>query len=199
MNLTQWLRNTFNGLLDCIAAFLLSLGLKPNQVTLLGLAGNIVAAVFIALGNLTVGGFLVLLMGPIDALDGAMARLRGEPTLYGSFVDSVTDRYSEFFIFGGLMVYFYTVDDPFSCLLVFLAVAGSVLVSYVRAKAEAVGFNVKDGLLTRVERYLVMVPSLIFARPQIALWIIGVLGNMTALQRILSVRKQAKLQDKRKE
>lgn len=195
MNLTELLRNTFGKLLEGIASFLNNLGLKPNQVTLFGLVGNILASVFIALGSLQLGGILVLLMGPIDALDGAMARMRGEPTNYGAFVDSVTDRYSELFILGGLMYYYFHRSDALSCFLVFLATAGSVLVSYVRARAESVGFQANSGLLTRVERYLVMAPALLFQRPDIALWIISIFGNLTALQRIWSVRAQAKQQE----
>jgi CDP-diacylglycerol--glycerol-3-phosphate 3-phosphatidyltransferase len=190
--LTDLLRIWFKWVLDPIGGFLNKLGLTPNTLTLLGLAGNVIGAVFIARGNLLWGGLLVLLMGPIDALDGTMARLRGEPSDFGGFVDSVTDRYSELVIYGGLLYYFLLAGNETSSILVFLAAAGSVMVSYTRARAEALGFDAKVGALTRVERYLVLAPGLVFGYIEIALWIIAVLANVTALQRILHVRKQAR-------
>jgi CDP-diacylglycerol--glycerol-3-phosphate 3-phosphatidyltransferase len=138
-----------------------------------------------------IGGLFVLLMTPIDALDGTMARLRGESSDFGAFVDSVTDRYSELIIYGGLLYYFLSMGDPTGGLLVFGAAAGSVLVSYVKARAEALGYEAKVGLLTRVERYLVLAPSLVFNQLLVGLAIIAVFANITALQRIWHVRSQA--------
>ncbi|MDX1438041.1 MAG: CDP-alcohol phosphatidyltransferase family protein, partial [Anaerolineales bacterium] len=102
LTLTDRFRRTFKGILDPIAAFFNRLGLTPNTMTLIGLAGNTVGAFFLARGQMTIGGLFIFLMGPVDALDGTMARLRGESGVYGAFVDSVTDRYSELVIFGGL-------------------------------------------------------------------------------------------------
>lgn len=188
---TDILRLRFKGVLDPVAIFLNHLGVYPNTVTIFGLLGNTVGAALIAMGNVSLGGLLVLLMGPIDALDGTMARLRGESSRFGAFVDSVTDRYSELVILLGLLVYYLRLDDWLACGLVYLAAAGSVLVSYVKARAEAVGFEVKIGVLTRVERYLVLAPFLLIGKPIIALWILAVLANFTAVQRIWYVRKQA--------
>ena len=185
------LRIWFKWFLDPVAGFLNRLGLMPNTITLLGLTGTTVGAVFVAMGNLLVGGLIILISVPIDALDGSMARLRGMPTDFGAFVDSVTDRYGELAIFGGLMYYFAMQGDGLSTLGTFLATAGSVLVSYTKARAESLGFTAKTGILTRVERYLVLAPGLIFGQPVIAVWIIAVLANITALQRILHVRQQA--------
>lgn len=190
--LTDYLRVHLQHLLDPLGAFLNRLGIQPNTVTLLGLAGNLVGAIFLAQGQLRVGGLIVLLMGPIDALDGVMARLRDEPSDFGGFVDSVTDRYSELTILGGLMLYYLHQADPLMPALVFAAAAGSVLVSYVRARGEALGFAVKGGVLTRVERYLVLGPSLLLRIPAVGVGIIALLANITALQRILIVRRQAR-------
>ncbi len=190
-SLSDFLRVTFKGILDPIAMFLNRLGLYPNTVTILGLVGNIIGAAFIATGNMTIGGIIVLVMGPVDALDGTMARLRGMSSQFGAFVDSVTDRYSEIIILGGVFIYFMQQQDWLSCLLVYLAVSGSVLVSYVKARAEGVGYKANVGMLTRVERYLVLAPCLVISQPQIAMWIIAILANFTALQRIWHVRRQA--------
>jgi len=188
---TDFLRVVFKNVIDPIAAFLNRVGLKPNTVTLSGLIGHTVAAYLIARGEITWGGLLILVMAPVDALDGAMARLRGEPSKFGAFIDSVTDRYSELVLFGGLLVYFLTQNYWLGCGLVYLAAAGSVMVSYTRARAETLGFDGKIGLLSRVERYIILIPSLIFNVPVYGLGIIAVLANFTAVQRIWSVRKQA--------
>lgn len=189
---TDWMRARFKGVLDPVAAFLNRLGLMPNTVTLIGLAGNLVGAYFLARGFFLVGGLLVLVMGVIDALDGTMARLRGERSDFGAFVDSVTDRYSELLIFGGLLIYYSLHDNLWMAIMTFGAAAGSVLVSYVRSRAESLGFQAKVGLLTRMERYLVLAPSLLFGVPWFGITVIAILGNATAFQRILAVRRQAR-------
>lgn len=189
--LTDRLRSLFKWVLDPIGAFLNRLGLTPNTITILGLVGNMVGAFFLAKGNMLWGGLMVLIMWPIDALDGTMARLRGEPSDFGGFVDSVTDRYSELVIYGALLFYFLGQGDTLAAMLVFAAASGSILVSYTRAKAEGLGFDAKIGALTRVERYFVLAPGLIFNFPIIAMWIIAILANFTALQRIWYVRQQA--------
>lgn len=191
ISFTDRMRSLFKWLLDPIGAFLNGLGLTPNAMTMFGLLGNVVGAFFIASGNIFMGGLLVLVMWPIDALDGTMARLRGEPSDFGAFVDSVTDRYSELVIFGGLLYYFVSQGDLLASMLVFLSASGSVLVSYTRARAEALGYSAKIGALTRVERYLVLAPGLVFNIPLVSMWIIAILANFTALQRILYVRGQA--------
>jgi len=188
---TDLMRVMFKGILEPIARFLNRIGLKPNTVTISGLAGHAAAAYLIARGYVSWGGLLILLMAPVDALDGTMARLLGEPSAFGSFVDSVTDRYSELVLFGGLLLYFLQQQNWWGCGLVYLAAAGSILVSYTRAKAEGLGFDCKVGILTRVERYFVLVPALIFNIPMVGVGVIGLLANLTALQRILYVRKQA--------
>ena len=191
VSFTDWLRRLFKWLLDPIGRFLNRIGLTPNAVTMLGLLGSVVAALFLAQGNILWGGITVLVMWPIDALDGTMARLRGEPTEFGGFVDSVTDRYSELVIFAGLLYYFLGLGNILAVMLVFFATAGSILVSYTRARAESLGFDAKIGILTRVERYLVLVVGLIFNRPILMIWVIAIFANITALQRIWYVRQQA--------
>lgn len=191
VSLTDRLRSLFKWVVDPIAAFLNSLGLTPNTMTMFGLLGNVVAAVFIARGQIVWGGVIVLVMWPVDALDGTMARLRGEPSDFGAFVDSVTDRYSELFIFGGLLYYFALQGELLASMLVFLSASGSILVSYTRARAEGLGYNAKIGALTRVERYFVLAPGLIFNFPLVSMWILAIFANFTALQRIWYVRSQA--------
>ena len=188
---SDYLRLWFKWVLDPLGGFFNSLGLTPNTMTLLGLVGNSAGAYYLARGDMLTGGILVLLMTPIDALDGTMARLRGESSDFGAFVDSVTDRYSELIIYGGLLYHFLSLGEPLGGLLVFGAASGSVMVSYVKARAEGLGYEAKVGLLTRVERYLVLAPALVFNQLFIGLGIIALFANITALQRIWYVRRQA--------
>jgi CDP-diacylglycerol--glycerol-3-phosphate 3-phosphatidyltransferase len=189
---TDLMRIRFKGVLDPLGAFFNRIGVTPNTMTMLGLLGNIVGAWFLSQGNMFLGGVFMLICTPFDALDGTMARLRGEANEFGAFVDSVTDRYSELFILGGLLYYFTTHDDHLSTIAVYMAAAGSVLVSYVKARADSLKFDANTGILTRMERYLVIAPLLLFNLPAVAAWIVAVLANITALQRIWRVRQQAR-------
>jgi len=198
LTLTDQARRRFKVILDSIGRLLNKTGLTPNTITLVGLVGNTIGAIFLALGQIQIGGIIILIMGPVDALDGTMARLRGEPTEFGGFVDSVSDRYSELVIFGGLIYYYSTQGDPLPTILAYAAAAGSVLVSYTRARALSLGIETKVGILTRFERYLVLSPCLVLNIPMVALWILAVLANVTALQRIWDVRKKAHLGWKKK-
>ena len=162
------------------------------MITGAGLIGNLIASILIAQGFLLWGGLLALLVGPFDALDGTMARLLNESSRYGAFVDSVTDRYSEIVLYGGLLIFFIQTGSWQDAFLVFLAVIGSIMVSYIRARAESLDYSAKVGLLTRAERYLVLIPGIIIGYPRISLWILAVLTNFTAIQRFWYVRKQAR-------
>lgn len=190
--LTEHMRVWFKGVLDPIAGVLNRIGITPNAMTMLGLLMNIVAAWFLSQGQMLLGGLLVVIGGPFDALDGTMARLRGEASDFGAFVDSVTDRYSELFILGGLTYYFAQQQDWTSVLGCYIAAAGSVLVSYTKARADSLKFDANTGVLTRMERYLIMAPLLLFSLPIPAVWIVAVFANITALQRIWKVRQQAR-------
>jgi CDP-diacylglycerol--glycerol-3-phosphate 3-phosphatidyltransferase len=185
------MRIWFKWVLDPLAVFFNRIGLTPMMMTSLGLTGNFIGAYFVAQGNMTTGGLLMLISTPFDALDGHMARLRGEANEWGAFVDSVTDRYGELAILGGLLYYFANTGDVLAATITFAGAAGTVLVSYVKARAEAVGFEAKVGFLTRVERYLVLAPLLVFNQPLWAVWIIALFANFTAFQRIFYVRAQA--------
>lgn len=145
---------------------------------------------------MTWAGILLLIMGPVDAMDGALARLRHEASDWGAFVDAVTDRYSELFLFLGFLLYYIVQNNVLGILLAYLAAAGSVLVSYVKARADASRLDANVGMLTRVGRYVVLIPGLIFSGlypplAMIALAIIAVFANFTALQRIFRARQDA--------
>ena len=187
---TDWVRQIFSFILTPLAEYIVKLGIHPNTLTFSGLVGNMIGAYLLSQGNFLWGGIIILVMGPIDALDGATARAKGVITPWGAFVDSTTDRWSESVIMLGLLVHYATINATQSTVLVQLALVGSLMVSYTRARAEALGFKANVGVMTRLERYLVLAPALLFNHPEIALWIIAPLANITAVQRFLHVRKQ---------
>ena len=187
---TDWVRQIFSFVLTPLAEYIVKIGIHPNVLTFSGLVGNMIGAYFLSQGNFLWGGIIILVMGPIDALDGATARAKGVITPWGAFVDSTSDRWSESVIMLGLLVHYATINAAQSTVLVLLALVGSLMVSYTRARAEALGFKANVGVMTRLERYLVLAPALLFNHTEIALWIIAPLANITAVHRVLHVRKQ---------
>jgi CDP-diacylglycerol--glycerol-3-phosphate 3-phosphatidyltransferase len=186
------MRRRFKGVLDPVAGALIKLGLTPNAMTGLGFALSVAGAFAASQGQMPLAGVLLLIAGPFDALDGTMARLLGQPTKFGAFTDSVTDRWSEMLVFLGLLYYYLQHGDSLACILVFAATMGSVMVSYTKARAEALGFDCNVGVLTRMERYIVLAPALVLNVPLVALWLVAILANVTAIQRALYVRSQAR-------
>ncbi len=197
VTLTDRARRTFAGVLNRAARVFVRLGIHPNVMTLTGVFGNFIAAYFLAQGNWRIGGGLVIVMGAFDALDGAMARLRGESSAWGAFVDSVSDRYSELAIFFGLLWHYAQQGDAVGVTLAYVAAAGSVLVSYVRARAASLGWDVKVGVLSRFERYLVLAPTLAVGLPKLGMAIVALGAHVTALQRILYMRRMVRQSSQR--
>lgn len=174
-------------LTDPAVDLLARLGVTPNMLTAAGAAGNIGAGILAANGNFLVAGIVVLAASSLDLLDGALARATGRATDFGSVFDAVMDRVSEAAVLFGLLVYFSDRGDRTEELLIFVAVVGSILVSYVRARAEIVGLKMKDGLFTRAERVVVLAVGLMVDEATIALWILAVLASFTAVQRLAIV------------
>jgi CDP-diacylglycerol--glycerol-3-phosphate 3-phosphatidyltransferase len=187
LTFTDRMRVRFKTSLDRIGSFLLSIGLTANSITILGLAGQLIAALFLARGSFLIAGLILIFMVPFDALDGTMARLKGTTSSFGAFFDSVIDRYAELLLFGALLIYYTNQGDSLMVAMVFLAAGGSLMVSYTRARAGALGIEVKIGILTRVERYLVLIPTILLGYPDIGVVVVALLANFTALQRILFV------------
>lgn len=187
---TDLMRLRSKNILTRISAALNRMGFTPNLLTVLGLLGSAAAGVLLALGLIRWGGLVALIMVPFDALDGSLARYQNRISTFGSVLDSVLDRYSEIFLFGGLAYYYSQQNQNTVVLLALAAMAGSLMVSYVKARGEAVGYKVNVGLLSRLERMLILIPCLLFNVPIIALGVIAVLANLTAIQRLLYVKDQ---------
>lgn len=162
-------------------------GITPNTLTVVGLVLNLVVAGVLATGNLALGGLLLLAAGVFDMLDGALAKATNQTTRFGAFLDSTLDRYSEIAVFFGLLLHAQATGLLLETALIYAAAAGSLLVSYARARAEALGFDCEVGLLARPERILVLAAGLVLGYPAIALWVLAVMTNVTAVQRIVHV------------
>lgn len=187
---TAWLRKTFRGILGPITLFLARLGISANTLTLLGCLLNIAVGVVIATGHLRWGGASLILASGFDALDGSLARQAGKPTKFGAFLDSVLDRISESAIFLGIAWWYMQQGDIVAQIVTYVAIVGSLLVSYTRARAEGVGAECKVGLFTRVERCLILIVALLFKLTTPAMWLLAIGTMGTSIHRILHVYRQ---------
>ncbi len=190
--LTDRVRAWSRPILAPVADFLARLNVHPNTVSVIGFLGCVAVGVALALGWPRLAGLLLLGFGPLDAVDGLLARRSGKQSTFGAFLDSTLDRYAEIAIFGGLIYFAVFNGQNLLVLLAFLALAGSLMVSYTRARAEALGFECKVGLLTRFERLAILTLGLLVGWVEVAVFIIALLANLTALQRILHVYRSAK-------
>jgi CDP-diacylglycerol--glycerol-3-phosphate 3-phosphatidyltransferase len=173
---------------------------SPNVITMVGLLLTLVSASLIGLKLLLVAGLVLLLAGSMDILDGAVARVSGRMHRYGAFLDSTADRYGEGAIYLG-MLYLFLVrlhEDP-QVFLIAAALLGSLLVSYVRARAQSLGFTCDGGWFARPERIVVTALGLMLGQLNIGLltivlWILAIATNLTAIQRIYLVWGQHRAQ-----
>lgn len=189
---TDQLRLSFDWILKPSAQFLNRIGVQPNTLTLAGLIGTAIGAYYLSQGYFRLGAVLIGLMSLVDAFDGPLARLRGEPRNFGAFVDSVSDRYSELLIYAGLLWYsLFVQDDNWLSLAVYFASFGSVLVSYTRARAQSLGMDAKIGIFSRVERLIILGVALFFNYVFWGVAIVAVGSNLTAFRRVWHVRAEA--------
>ncbi len=162
------------------------LGISPNVLTAIGLAGTAAAATVVAFGHFWQAGLIMLGAGVFDLLDGAVARATGQDSTFGAILDAVSDRLAEFAMLLGLLVWFTAAErfDREATILIAVTISGSMLVSYVRSKAGEYGVRIREGFGTRFERVVILAIGL-FANEVVAvLWILAVLTNVTALQRL---------------
>ena len=189
---TEKCRKWFKGFGETAAAFLLKIGLTADAVTVIGCLGHIAACWLAYQGHFTWAGVLLILFAVFDLFDGTMARMStgGKGTKFGSVLDSTTDRYAEFLIFGGILLYNAAHENLVMVAVCVAAMMGSFLVPYTRAKGEIFGLDMRLGLMSRLERYIVLVVCLLIGYPNIAMIVIAVFANITAIQRLLYIRKE---------
>jgi len=192
MNLIDIRRNLAYRITDPIVEVVSKSGITPNVLTLINLALNIVAAYIIATSHFLLGGVLVLVSGLFDLLDGALARFTNQSTKFGAVLDSTVDRISEAAILCGLLIWYIPRGASLEIVLIFAALIGSFLVSYIRARAEGLGWQCQVGLFTRTERVIVLAIGLLINQIFIALCVLVVFVFITVVQRLVYLRKQAK-------
>jgi CDP-diacylglycerol--glycerol-3-phosphate 3-phosphatidyltransferase len=176
-----------------VGALIARTGLTPNQLTLLGLALNAGVGAVLASGRLQAAGLLLLVAGAFDMLDGAVARATGRVTRFGGVLDSVLDRYAEALVVGGLLLWLVRTDDgTVPVLLCYATIVGSLLVSYVRARAEGAGIPLTQGFFARPERIVALALGLLLERPVIVLWLLAIATNLTVIQRLWLVWRAAR-------
>ncbi len=173
--------------MNVIGGILHKRGVSPNTVTVVGLLLNALVAVVLSGGNYVLGGVLTLVAGSFDMLDGAVARAGNRVSRFGGFLDSTLDRYSEAVMLLGLLVHFLRIDSPTNVFLIYVTTVGSLMISYTRARAEAAGIRNEVGLFARPERVILLGVCLLFGKPEVALWILAVGTNVTAVQRVYHV------------
>lgn len=189
--LTSWAKGWANVILNPISRVLKRVGVQPNLLSMFGLFFALAAGAAVARGYIFQGGWLFLLSGPFDALDGALARTAGRESQFGAFLDSFIDRYSEAAVLFGILCWSTFNGHHILILLTFLTLVGSLMVSYARARAEGLGLPCEVGLFTRLERFIVLTIVLLTEQLLVGLIILSFLTNFTAFQRMFHVYRQS--------
>ena len=180
-----------------VGQWLASTGMTANMATIIGFLLNAGVAAVIASGHPRIGGVLLLVASAFDMVDGAIARATGTVSRFGGFFDATLDRYSEFVVYLGLLIWLnQTQDDHIGSVLILIAASGALLISYARARAEAVGYSASVGLVARPERVVLLALCLIINQPLWALWALAIATHFTALTRIVHVRRLANAETK---
>jgi len=192
MTFTERVKTRSEPFLLPVAQALARLKVSPNVVSLAGFFGVALAGLSIALGHPRLGGLLLGLFGPLDAVDGLLARRTGKASTFGAFWDSTLDRYAEIALFLGILWYLLHLKSYLGVLSAFLALTGSLMVSYARARAEGLGLSCKVGLFTRFERLLFLTLGLLTGFLLPVLVALAVFTHFTALQRILHVYRSTR-------
>lgn len=195
--LPESLQKGFFKLLIPLVNMLTKWKVHPNSLTLAGLIITAMAAAALFKGHLRTGGVLILLGGLCDSLDGNLARATDKANAPGALLDSVIDRYSEFVMFLGIAAYFITMKNDLILVVIFFALCGSIMVSYTRARAESLGYESKAGMMQRAERIVclgfgALIHPAVF---KLSIWLVAILANATALQRLRKAYRQHETKD----
>lgn len=183
-------------LMDPVGKTIARTGLTPNMISIIGLLGNVTAGALAAGGEFALAGVVMLVFSTVDLLDGAVARAAGRATPFGAVLDATFDRVSEAAVLFGLLWHYSDKGERTESLLVFAAVTGSLLVSYVKARADAEGMPAeksREGWFTRVERVIVLGAALILGFVTPALWLLAAGTWLTATLRLNSARQSLRL------
>lgn len=185
--LGRFVRERENGLLAPLVSRLNYLGITPTALTIAGLIAQVVVGWLLANGYITLGAVFLLGAGLLDILDGALARLTDQTTRLGAFLDSTFDQLGDMAVFLGLLWFTLAQAQQLDVLLIFLSLFGSMVNSHIRARAGMEGLDCNTGLMTRGERYPIMVVALLLHQVTAMLWLLSFLNNFSALLRLVYV------------
>lgn len=189
---TDRARAASSGIITPIVTVLARTGVTPDALTVTGSALHIGVAWLLASGHLATGGVALALTAALDGLDGSLARLTNTQSKAGAFLDSSLDRVSEILVFLGLLVYAQREGLQIETYLVYVAIVGSLMVSYTRARSEALGGGTKVGAFGRLERMAVLVIGLVIGQLAIVLWMLAIGTVFTAGHRIVDGYRRCK-------
>jgi CDP-diacylglycerol--glycerol-3-phosphate 3-phosphatidyltransferase len=189
--LSRFIGKLCKTILDSIVAFVSFLGINPNLLTFIGFLITVFAAVYFARGRFVEAGFVIILAGIFDMLDGRVARITNSVTKFGAFFDSVLDRYSDIVIFLGLMIYYSKAQRLSYMVLSGVVMMGAVMTSYTRARAESLIPLCKVGFLERPERLVLLIIGALSNRMAPALWVMAIFSNLTVIHRITYTWREA--------
>jgi CDP-diacylglycerol--glycerol-3-phosphate 3-phosphatidyltransferase len=162
----------------------------PNLITFMGFFSTLLASFLILKGFLIGAGLLIILSGVFDLLDGVAARKLGKVTVFGGFLDSVMDRYSDLLFLLSILIYYLKKGDSVTVILTCVVSIGTALIPYVRARAESANVSCNIGLMERAERIILLSAGALFGVLEPVLWILAILIHFTVLQRIYHVWKK---------
>lgn len=209
MNYRDFLQKVIYYVINPVIKAMIRLGITPNIVTFIGFVLNVVAAAVFIFAAMNAqcnqlpyvgwAGGIILFAGLFDMMDGRLARMGNMSSRFGALWDSTLDRYSELFSLFGITFFFLIGNDVMSGIVTFVALIGSIMVSYVRARAEGIGIECKVGLMQRPERVVITAVGAILAGATgeilclvVPMWLIAILANITAFWRILHCYRQLK-------
>ncbi len=172
-----------------IARGLVRVGVTPNWLTFTGLVLIVGGVVVVLYGHPVAGAAVMALGAVVDAFDGAVARVRGSSGPFGAFYDSVTDRFSDAFVFGAAV--WLVREDPVTFAVGVVAMSAAQITPYIRAKAESLGWEATGGVIERAERLIILITAIAFGFLPLALWVLAVGGVVTVAQRLVAVVRQA--------
>jgi CDP-diacylglycerol--glycerol-3-phosphate 3-phosphatidyltransferase len=178
--------------LDRLAALIAPTGIPPNVITWSALFLNLWAGILFAAGRFAAAGGMMILAGLCDLLDGPIARRQNRVSIFGGFLDSILDRYADLILFLGLLVYYTRVNRFLYAVLVATAMAGAVMVSYAKARAESLVPKSEVGFWDRPERLVLMILGALVNRMPLVLWILAIGSNLTVIHHIVNTWKLMK-------
>ncbi len=186
--LTDVLRLKTAGIIDPIVTFLAKYNISPDVLTVGGVLAHFFLAYLVSLSEWFWAGLAMILLAPLDALDGSLARKMGRKQGgFGAYLDSTLDRIAEIILFGGFIYHYVQIHDSIMLGISYMAISGSLMVSYSRGKAESLGMQAKVGIGSRVERYVVVIIFLLIGYPSWGIVVLTVITWVTVGQRMYHV------------